>query len=213
MTEIIPTKGYAPQIIVECHKRGVLRNQAAYVLATSQWETNHTHEPVKEAYWLSEEWRKANLRYYPWYGRGFTQLTWEENYEKAQKELGLGTILTDDPDMALDPDIAKEIIVLGMIQGWFTGKKLSDYITLQKSDFVNARRIINGTDKANDIAALAKKYDKWLLDNKYGVETPVEPDPTPPPVEPVPPSVDDDLLERINSLEERIAALEAWRKS
>jgi hypothetical protein len=45
-----------------------LLNQVAYQLATVHWETNRTFEPVREAYWLSEEWRKRNLRYYPFYG-------------------------------------------------------------------------------------------------------------------------------------------------
>jgi putative chitinase len=212
MTSIKPTTAYGPTLIRECEAQGLLRNQAAYVLATGQWETAHTMEPVKEAYWLSEEWRKANLRYYPWYGRGFVQLTWEENYDKAQDELNLGTMLTDNPDRALDPVIAAQVIVRGMTEGWFTGKKLSDYITLQKSDFINARRIVNGTDKANDIAALAQDYDAWLLAQGYGVEAPVQPDPVPPPVEP-PPQPDDDLVAKIAELENRVAALEAWRKS
>lgn len=56
-------------IIQECKKQGLnLNSQIAYVLATVDWETNKTFKPVKEAYWLSENWRKKNLRYYPFYG-------------------------------------------------------------------------------------------------------------------------------------------------
>ena len=62
-----------------------------------------------------------------------------------------------------------------MKEGWFTGKKLSNYITLQKSDFLNARRIVNGMDKAKEIEALAKQYDKELLDAGYGVESTEKP--------------------------------------
>jgi hypothetical protein len=48
----------------------------AYVLATTQWETAQTFKPVREAFWKDEEWRRVNLaRYYPYYGRGFVQLT------------------------------------------------------------------------------------------------------------------------------------------
>lgn len=163
-------KGHAPVLIQQAATAGLLRNQLAYVLATSDWETAHTHKPVREAYWLSETWRKNNLRYYPWYGRGFVQLTWERNYKRAQKELGLGTMLTDDPDKAMDPQIAADICIKGMSDGWFTGKKLSDYITLRRSDFVNARRIINGTDRAHEIASIAREYDEALLKDGYGVE-------------------------------------------
>lgn len=163
---------YADEIIKTGKKYGLLRNQLAYVLATTEWETNKTFEPVKEAYYLgskAEAYRKT-LRYYPWYGRGFVQLTWEDNYKKAGKRLGVDLI--SNPDKAMDPEIAAEVLVVGMQEGWFTGKKLSDYITLKKSDFLNARRIVNGTDKAKEIEALAKKWDKALLDSGYGVEAP-----------------------------------------
>src|SRR5438045_92240 len=52
----------------------------AYGLATAWHETAAQMQPVREAYWLSEDWRKANLRYFPWYGRGFVQITWQANY-------------------------------------------------------------------------------------------------------------------------------------
>lgn len=191
-------KGHARNIIAVAQSCGVLRNQLAYILATSEWETAHTQEPVKEAYWLSEQWRKDNLRYYPWYGRGFVQLTWEENYANAQTQLGLGTKLTDNPDNALDPDIAAKVLVMGSMEGWFTGKSIPDYITLQQSDYVGARRVINGTDKASEIAAIAKDFEALLLAEGYG-ETPVEPE-TPP--------ASDDLEARYAQLEDRIQRLE-----
>lgn len=164
---------YKDLIIKVGRDNGLLRNQLAYVLATTEWETNKTFEPVREAYWLSEDWRKKNLRYYPWYGRGFVQLTWEDNYIKAGKKLGLN--LTSNPDVVMDPEISAKILVIGMKEGWFTGKKLSDYITLKRSDFGNARRIVNGTDKAKEIASLAAKYDNELMKAGYGVTTPLEP--------------------------------------
>lgn len=154
--------GYTQELIKASKDKGLLRNQVAYILATAYWETAHTMVPVKEAYWIknAEEWRKKNLRYYPWYGRGFVQLTWEKNYERASKELGVDLI--NNKELACDPVVAAKVAVLGMIEGWFTGKKLSDYITLAKSDFVSARRIINGTDKAAQIAEIAKQYDEDL---------------------------------------------------
>ena len=163
---------YKGLIVSTCKAYGLLRNQAAYVLATADHETNGTFLPVREAYWLknAEAWRKRNLRYYPWYGRGFVQLTWEANYLNAGKKIGVDLI--KDPDAAMQPDHAAKILVLGMVEGWFTGKKLSDYITLQTSEFVSARRIINGTDKDDEIASMAMKYDAELKAAKYGVEAP-----------------------------------------
>lgn len=163
---------YKELIIKTCKDYGLLRNQAAYVLATTEWETNRTFEPVVEAYWLSETWRKNNLRYYPWHGRGFVQLTWEDNYRRAGQKIGVDLI--KNPNAAMDPNNAAKILVLGMKEGWFTGKKLSDYITLRASDFRNARRIVNGMDKAAQIESLAKKYDKELRDRGYGEERQLE---------------------------------------
>ena len=159
--------GHTQAILKACRKYGLLRNQAAYVLATAYWETGRTMLPVKEAYWLSENWRRKNLRYYPWYGRGYVQLTWETNYRKAGRKLGVDMV--KNKDLALDPDIAAEVLVLGSKEGWFTGKKLKDYITLRRSNFTQARRIINGMDKASTIAGIARKYNKALRLGGYGV--------------------------------------------
>lgn len=40
---------------------------------------------------------------------------------------------------------------------------------MPRSDFKNARHIINGMDKADLIAGYAKQYDKALLEIGYGV--------------------------------------------
>lgn len=160
--------GHSRLILDKCRKHGLLRNQAAYALATARWETAHTMKPVVEAFWLSEDWRQKNLRYYPWHGRGYVQLTWQNNYIRAGKALDVDLI--SDPDRALEPDIAAEILVLGCRDGWFTGKKLGDYVTIRKSDFVNARRVVNGTDKAQSIAKLAEQYDAALSRERYGVD-------------------------------------------
>jgi putative chitinase len=161
--------GDSQLILKECKLAGLLRNQAAYVMATAWWETAHTVKPVKEAYWVknAEAWRNKNLRYYPWYGRGYVQLTWERNYIHAGKQLGLD--LTTNPEAVMEPGVSAKILVTGSLEGWFTGKKLGDYITLSKSDFKGARRIINGTDKSAAIEAIARAYDTALRDSGYGI--------------------------------------------
>ena len=167
--------GDSQLILKECKLAGLLRNQAAYVLATAWWETAHTMHPVKEAYWVknAEAWRKKNLRYWPWYGRGYVQLTWERNYIHAGKQLCLD--LTTNPEAVMKPDVSARILVMGSLEGWFTGKKLGDYITIQKSDFKGARRIINGTDKAAKIATIARAYDAALKVEGYGIAAPASP--------------------------------------
>lgn len=83
-------------------------------------------------------------------GRGLVQITGRDNYAKYG--------ITDNPDMALDPTKAIEILFDGMIKGRFTGKKLADYFSATGSDWIGARRIINGSDRAIDIAGFAKKF-------------------------------------------------------
>lgn len=94
-------------------------------------------------------------------GRGFCQITGHDNYAKFSKLLGVD--LLADPDLACRDDIAGKVIVVGMRDGIFTGKKLSDYFA-SGSDWINARRIINGTDRADDIAAYGRKFYTALLD-------------------------------------------------
>jgi hypothetical protein len=140
----------------------------AYGLATAWHETNKTMQPVRESYWLSEAWRKTNLRYYPWYGRGFVQLTWDYNYRKADTELGLGGTLMTNPDRAMEMPIAAKVLRKGMDEGWFTGKKLSTYLPMSgvatKQQYIDARKIINGTDKADQIEDYAQVFERALRD-------------------------------------------------
>lgn len=146
----------------ECAAQGIgLPSQIAYVLATTQWETAQTFKPVKEAFWLSEDWRREHLsRYFPYYGRGYVQLTWKNNYQKYSDILGRD--LVGNPDQAMEPEVALFVLVHGFKTGTFTGRKITDYINATQTDFVNARRCINGLDKAHEIAALAQEFLKTL---------------------------------------------------
>ena len=94
------------------------------------------------------------------YGRGHIQLTWEDNYIKVGNLIGVD--LYNNPELALDENISSEIAIKGMLYGWFTGRKLSDFLNT-KLDYVNARRIINGTDKASIIASYASIFEKCLI--------------------------------------------------
>lgn len=138
----------------------------AYALATAYHETNATMQPVEEAYWLSDAWRKKNLRYYPHHGRGYVQITWEANYQRADEELNLGGALLADPDKAMEPDIAAKILRRGMDEGWFTGKSFSSYLPAHGpaslSQHTAARRIINGRDKDLLVARHAMQFQSAL---------------------------------------------------
>lgn len=155
-------------ILQEWEKRMLCdTRKLAYILATSYHETAKTMQPI-------EEWGKGKGRAYGkpdpvtgkvYYGRGFVQLTWAYNYKTMGNLLGID--LYHKPDLALDKDIAVQIMFEGMFtansyRGDFTGKHLDMYFTNTLTDWVNARRIINGTDKADLIAGYAKKFHAAL---------------------------------------------------
>lgn len=147
-------------IVETAEKYGLDYNQTAYCLATTWHETNETMLPVVEAYWLSEGWRKRNLRYYPYYGRGFVQLTWKSNYKLAGEKLGFDFV--NNPHLVQIPKYAALILVVGSRDAWFTEYRLSDFIGKGKKDYVGARRIINGTDDDELIAGYAKLFERAL---------------------------------------------------
>ena len=154
------------------------QKELAYMLGTSWWETGETMEPVRETKASTSDeavrrldsayrkgvlkvskpyWRTDRNKQSP-HGRGYVQLTHPENYERADRELGLKGKLVQNYDLAMDKDIAAKILVKGMFGGWFTTKKLTDYFGAGKYDPVGARRIINGQDKASHIASLCGTF-------------------------------------------------------
>lgn len=97
-----------------------------------------------------------------YYGRGLVQLTWKDNYRKAGDMVGVD--LVDHPERALEPSLSTQILTQGMIRGLFTGKALKDYFSPSGApDYVGARHIINGTDKAEMIADYSRKFNTALV--------------------------------------------------
>lgn len=139
-------------------KAGFLCNQLAYVLATAYHETAHTMKPVRE---MGGEKYLRSKKYYHHVGMGYVQLTWKENYERATRELcrkaseRVCVYFVGKPQFLLKPEYAAPILIIGMQEGWFTGKKISD--------FRNAWRIVNLMDRADMIAGYARNYVKLLL--------------------------------------------------
>lgn len=100
-----------------------------------------------------------------YYGRGYVQLTWMENYEVMGKLLNID--LLNHPELALDPVISVKILFEGMTKGKsnrgdFTGVSLENYFNSKTDDPVNARKIINGLDKAQQIAGYHREFLKAL---------------------------------------------------
>lgn len=162
--------------ILDEWKRRDLTDQRwlAYMLATAFHETAATMQPIYERGQRSyfnkyEPGTKIGKRLgnkqkgdgYLYRGRGLVQLTGRANYKKMGGLLYVD--LERDPDKALKPTIAVAIMFEGMLRadsfrGDFTGKALEDYFNEDKTDWINARRIINGVDRAQDIAGIAKQF-------------------------------------------------------
>jgi putative chitinase len=132
------------------------KRKLAYLLATVWHECDKTMQPI-------EEYGKGSKRPYgkldpktnqAYFGRGYVQITWKENYERFGKLLKID--LVNRPELALDPKISATIAVRGMITGGFTGRKLGHYFTKNVCDWENARRIINKLDKAELISGYAQ---------------------------------------------------------
>lgn len=146
---------------------GMPTSWRAYVLATAYHETGQRMQPCEEGgrgRGKSYGRPGRNGGQVP-YGRGDVQLTHDVNYERADRELSLNGALVADYNLALRPDISAKIIVAGMKAGWFTGKSLRHYLPeiATKEQFMAARRIVNGTDKAELIAGHALVFQAALL--------------------------------------------------
>lgn len=159
----------------------------AYALGTAYHETAHTMLPIKEYGGDKYFFRRYDIEGQnpslakrlgntmpgdgaKFAGRGYVQITGRANYKRAGEKLNIN--LLGDPDLAMNKDVAARIMREGMRDGWFTGKSLADYLTTSgpagRAQFASARRIINGTDKAQLIAGYAMDFQNALIAAGWG---------------------------------------------
>lgn len=157
----------------------------AYILATAWHETGRFR-------WLREIWgpTPAQRRYEGradlgntqpgdgkrYMGRGLVHITGRRNYTDWAKRLGVDIVAR--PELAERLDIAARILVEGMMLGTFTGKNLSDYIHGGRADYVEARRVVNWTDRASLIAGYAVQFQAAVEASAGGAQ-PQKPVPAP----------------------------------
>ena len=156
----------------------------AYGLATTFHETGRRMEPVREGNVKTDaSARKAVAKLaqkrgpssavakysqptgpygHVYYGRGYPQLTWMENYAKCSKDAGVD--LVKNPDAMLDPVISARVLFRGIMDGRWNGqgKGLSHYEGaddfLDDAEAAAARRTVNVQDKAVLIAGYHRKF-------------------------------------------------------
>lgn len=146
----------------------------AYILATIKHETANTMLPIEEygkgkGRPYGKKIKHSGVKYTTpdklYFGRGYVQLTWYENYDLIGRLLGID--LLGNPELALDVKVATKILFEGMTKGAssfgdFTGRCLEMYFTSKVEDWDGARKIINGTDKKELIAGYGRKFLKCL---------------------------------------------------
>jgi len=154
-------------------------NWLAYCMATVYHETAYTIQPIEE-YGKGKNYsygKPAGPYGKCYYGRGFPQLTWWDNYIKGRDNLSKRYSVICDlekyPEKMLEHETSALVIYDGMVYGWFTGKSLQNYFNGAIEDPVNARRIVNGTDKADLIAGYYWKFKKALVKLPEGVAPPM----------------------------------------
>ncbi len=155
------------------------KRQIAYILATIFHETAATMRPLEEFgkgrnydYGKKLDIGGGKGKRVPYkspdklyYGRGYTQNTWRSNYAKlteAAKKQGKNWDFLNNPELLLQSEPSAWASLYAMTTGLYTGKKLSDYIFDKNCQYVNARKIINGLDKASLIADYARKFEEAL---------------------------------------------------
>lgn len=176
----------------------------AYCLASVFHETAETMKAI-------EEYGKGSGKSYgqpagpynqKYYGRGHIQLTWNDNYEKGQRFLkeryGVDADIHPNPHKMLHGLTSALVCFDGCVAGWFTGVGLPKYFNGTTEDPVNARRIVNGTDKADLIAGYYWKFKK-ALHQVAKAETPEEVEAELPglPAEPAMPEPEEDRRRRL----------------
>ncbi|MBB3657266.1 hypothetical protein FHX15_002498 [Rhizobium sp. BK650] len=153
------------------------RRWLAYILATAFHETAYTMQPVRETLatsdsraveiletafatgrlsWVKSPYWRADEDGKCWLGRGLVQLTHRRNYEAMSEITGID--LVAQPERAMEMAPAVTILIEGMLRGSFTSHRLCDHLNDEKEDWVNARRIVNGTDRAEKLAEYGRTF-------------------------------------------------------
>lgn len=160
---------------LECDPNVTDQRWISYCLATTFHETAGTWTP------LEEYGKGRGLKYgtpdkrtgQTYYGRGYVQATWYDNYKMLtdawnKSHLQVPVDFTLHPELLCIPEYAYWAMSYGMRTGAYTGVGLKTYFNDKRADPINARKIINGTDKAELIAGYYDKFMRILAEVSNG---------------------------------------------
>ena len=153
------------------------RRFLAYMLATAHHETGGRLQPVRETFAASDAaaiarldrafaagrlpqvsapyWRRDGEGK-SWLGRGLVQITHRRNYARLAALTGID--LVGQPELAMETAAAVEILFTDMLRGAFTGQRLDNHFSDARADWVGARRIVNGRDRAEKVAGYGRAF-------------------------------------------------------
>ena len=165
----LPSQKEAIRLLVkEALSQGCGRAEVCYIVATAYHESRlgtFMRELGRREYFDKYDGRLGNDEEgdgYKYRGRGYVQLTGKANYRKFEEIMYLA--LVSAPTLATHPPTAADICVTGMCEGLFTGRALEireDIGDMQVyRDMLDARRVVNGTDRQHLIAMIAMQLYK-----------------------------------------------------
>ena len=108
-----------------------------------------------------------------YFGRGYVQLTWWDNYAATGVVINRGISLLFNPQLALDQAIAYEIMAKGLTTGkaFAHGRRFSKYFTGTQSDYLHARDMVNPGAKQpekKEFAVTAQLFENVLMASRSG---------------------------------------------
>lgn len=157
----------------------------AYILASIFHETGQMMVPVREGFKQTDSEAREHVKRLcarrhiadyaepvngiSYFGRGRVQNTHLENYRKLSTRFSRDFV--NHPELLLDPAIDAEVSVVGHVEGIWTGRRLDEFITGDRADYVGARRIVNGQDRAAEIAGYARDFEAAVAAAMPAIDT------------------------------------------
>lgn len=136
--------------------------QIAYMIASAEHETGN-FRTAREDNGRNHARERGYSGGENYYGRGYVQTTHDHRYAEMDRALGLNGRLVANPDLAAtDAHLGAQLLVVGVARGLYTGVAIHRYVGGENADYENARRTVNGTDRAELVAGYARVWESQV---------------------------------------------------